>query len=754
MEPWVKSAFLGWHGLLGLVLTCLFAHTLPAQRLDDDLENFPKLPQDSSRVEALCRISDALMRDYSDSAMAFAGQAMAISRKVNYMPGQARARLLQSRAFIGKGDYENAEASLRICQSEFGQAGNVQGMADCELAQAEMSLSRRQWNASLAACHRADSLLQGDSLPSWATAHLRGRLFQELGSLDQAGQYFSEAIRLASNRGDVRGNALGCESLGQVLLSQGRNDSAATQFRAAFDAWKAAGDRNGQSTALIGEGTAVLRAGRPENGFQILRKAHLIASEDGARQRAGLALIRLAESEVKLGQPDSALKRCTEALTLLRQPRDLSLAVDARIGLVQALLIKGDYARGIRNGDTAITLADSFRLWKPLATVNQLLARAYQTQGDYRKALDHFQWASMAKDSLQRQRDRNQSTALQVRLTYEEEFAGKAKIAQARAAAEVAESDARRSKLILYICLVALVLGIPLGGWVVFRANARARKLGQRVREQNDELDRTKEELARVSTRLQESNFDYESVIAERTETLQEAVESLISENEALEEFINHSANDLLGPIARLKGLVSVARNSGQIKDLIQAIDLIDAVSVYMDKVIRKLIASHEVKHGFKNAEQVNLEELILDIIPQLKQIPGVKYPDIRLDDRLKRPVYVDRNMMRVILENLLENACVFRKDVHNDSPKIDVLLQKEDEGILIRIHDEGIGIPNSIRDQIFDLFFRGNERSKGVGLGLHLVQRALRQIGGRVAVESRQGMFTEFTVRFREYEA
>ncbi|HEX2898345.1 MAG TPA: ATP-binding protein, partial [Bacteroidia bacterium] len=94
-----------------------------------------------------------------------------------------------------------------------------------------------------------------------------------------------------------------------------------------------------------------------------------------------------------------------------------------------------------------------------------------------------------------------------------------------------------------------------------------------------------------------------------------------------------------------------------------------------------------------------------------------------------------------------------FRRDPNNDSPKIDVLLQKEDEGILIRIRDEGVGIPNEIRDKIYDLFFRGSERSKGHGLGLYLVQRALREIGGRVAVESKQGMFTEFIVRFKEME-
>jgi signal transduction histidine kinase len=196
-----------------------------------------------------------------------------------------------------------------------------------------------------------------------------------------------------------------------------------------------------------------------------------------------------------------------------------------------------------------------------------------------------------------------------------------------------------------------------------------------------------------------------------------------------------------------------VAKSSGQIKDLVQSIDLIEAVSVYMDKILRKIVVVHELKHGFRDIRPVNLEELLLDIRPQLKEIPGVKFPDIRLEDHLKRPVLVDKNLIRVILENLLENACVFRRDPNNDSPKIDILLQKEDEGILIRIRDEGVGIPNEIRDKIFDLFFRGSERSKGHGLGLYLVQRALREIGGRVAVESKQGIFTEFTVRFKEME-
>lgn len=738
--------------------TCLLiglwtGSSLVAQRLDEDIESLAVLPLDSNRVLALCRISEGLRRDYPDSAMTYATQAMSLSRKLNFLHGQAEARLLQARAFVAKGAYEDADASLKVCESEFGQTQELRGIAACAIVSAEIHIARKTWNQALAECHRADSIAALDSLPWWASEYTRGKLFQELGSLDQAGQYFTSAMRLASSAGDVRGRAMAGEALATVLLSQGKNDSAIVQNHSAYEAWKAAGDRSGQSTALVGEGTANVRAGKPEAGFKLLRRGYQLALEDRSPTRAGLALIRIAEAEVKLGLPDSAQLRCYDALGLLRRRSDPGPALDARIGIVQAALIRGDFARALRHGDTAIAIADSFALYKPLYNVNQLLSKAYQTQGDYRRALDHFMQATVAKDSLQRQKERSLTLAMQVRLADESEFAGAKTVQKAISEAQSATQKLHSTRLLLWIVLGLLAVGLGLGIMLGLRGRREARRMRLALAEKSDALEKSEQELSRVTHRLQNTNIDYDAVVAERTETLQEAVQSLIAENEALEDFINRSSNDLLGPIARIKGLVQISRSSGQIKDLVQAIDMIEAVTSYTDKVLRKLILVHELKNAFLDIKPVNLEEMIMDTLPKLKELPGVKYPDIRLEDRLKRPVMVDGNLMRIIVENLLENACIFRRDANSDSPKIHVLLQKEDEDILISVHDEGIGIPNEIRDKIFNLFFRGSQRSKGQGLGLYLVQRALREIGGRIAVESKAGAFTEFTVRFREME-
>jgi signal transduction histidine kinase len=743
---------LRWLGLLMAMF--LPQGTLPGQRLDDDVKRLAVLPNDSNRVVTLLRISSAMVRDYPDSAMRYASQAMVLSRSLGYLPGEAQARLLQARAFATKGDLSNAEASLEICKSEFGQAGDMRNLAKCALVEAEILLAKKSYNLALAASHRADSMVTMDSARWSGPDHFRGRLFLGIGGLAQANGYFRAALRLASESGDVPGRAEAGEALGDLLLLQGRYDSAAIQYHSAAEAWKAFGNRGGQARALVGQGTAKVRSGKKDIGFQLLRKAYLISLEDRSSYMAGLALIGIAEAEMKLGIPDSAMKRCYTALNLLRLERDPAPALDARIGIIEASVAKSDFGRAYRHGDTAITIAHRIHAFNRLVKINGLLAKASEGLGDYARALQYFRREAIARDSLARQVQLNQALATEVQMTYDTKFVRGRLALRAEEEMKLVSHKLRRTRIWLWGSLVALFLCIGGGLVLLLKSRAQDKRMKQRLLEQADELEQRKEELARVSTHFGESNVDYDAVVAERTETLQYAVESLIAENEALETFIGRSSNDLLDSIARLKGLVMVAKDSGQVKELVQAVDMVEAVAIYTDKILRKIIQINELKNGFREIAPVNLEELILDIRPQLKEIPGVKYPDIRLEDRLMRPVIVDRVLIRVILENLLENACIFRKDPANDSPKVEVLIQMEDDGVMIRVTDEGIGIPHPIREKIFDLFFRGTERSKGQGLGLYLVHRAVREIGGRIAVESKEGFFTEFVVRFREQEA
>jgi signal transduction histidine kinase len=80
------------------------------------------------------------------------------------------------------------------------------------------------------------------------------------------------------------------------------------------------------------------------------------------------------------------------------------------------------------------------------------------------------------------------------------------------------------------------------------------------------------------------------------------------------------------------------------------------------------------------------------------------------------------------------------------------VRVEAEDDGAVLAVRDTGIGMPTERIGELFELFSQGDSsttrRYAGLGIGLTLVQRCVRLLGGEVAVESEPGRGTEFRVR------
>jgi len=94
------------------------------------------------------------------------------------------------------------------------------------------------------------------------------------------------------------------------------------------------------------------------------------------------------------------------------------------------------------------------------------------------------------------------------------------------------------------------------------------------------------------------------------------------------------------------------------------------------------------------------------------------------------------------IWANLIDNAL----DAVPDSGRVDVLAKREHQQVVVRVIDNGTGIPAQIRERIFDPFFTTKPVGQGTGLGLDIVRRLVRHNDGEIAVESQPGR-TEFRV-------
>ncbi len=110
--------------------------------------------------------------------------------------------------------------------------------------------------------------------------------------------------------------------------------------------------------------------------------------------------------------------------------------------------------------------------------------------------------------------------------------------------------------------------------------------------------------------------------------------------------------------------------------------------------------------------------------------------------------MYSDRELVRIVMENLIDNAIKFYNDSERVNSFVEVSVIPEDStSVKVRVVDNGIGISESNPGKLFQMFFRASERSEIGGIGLYIVKTATAKIGGKVGLLTTPEGFTEFYV-------
>ena len=149
--------------------------------------------------------------------------------------------------------------------------------------------------------------------------------------------------------------------------------------------------------------------------------------------------------------------------------------------------------------------------------------------------------------------------------------------------------------------------------------------------------------------------------------------------------------------------------------------------------------------------EPVDMSALTVEVIRMLT--PAAEKRGQRLESSITPGVHMmgDRARLNQILYNLTDNAIKYSPD----GGRIAVVLQKEDEGIVWRVRDNGVGIPEEDQEHIFERFYRVDKaRSRetgGTGLGLSIVKQLVTMHGGEITVHSEPNHGSEFRVVFSQ---
>jgi signal transduction histidine kinase len=99
-------------------------------------------------------------------------------------------------------------------------------------------------------------------------------------------------------------------------------------------------------------------------------------------------------------------------------------------------------------------------------------------------------------------------------------------------------------------------------------------------------------------------------------------------------------------------------------------------------------------------------------------------------------------------LHNLIGNGIKYA-DLSKENSFIQIATQSINSHIILTVSDNGIGIEEQYQPKIFDMYYRGTDRSKGSGLGLFIVREILIKLGGTIEVSSTKGKGTTFKLTF-----
>ena len=217
--------------------------------------------------------------------------------------------------------------------------------------------------------------------------------------------------------------------------------------------------------------------------------------------------------------------------------------------------------------------------------------------------------------------------------------------------------------------------------------------------------------------------------------------------NKELETFIYKASHDLRGPLTSIMGLVNVGRMEIKDENSIMYLNMIESSTKKLDSTLFELVKIMKIKDVQKFSDEINFKKLILAVLNKLEHLYGFSKLKVNLNISVSGSFISSQSLLETTFQNLIENAIKYQNTSQSESFLNIIITEENSKQIKVVLEDNGIGIDKTIQHQIFDMYFRGTERSQGSGLGLYLVRKSIERLNGEIQLSSELNKGTVFTI-------
>lgn len=216
--------------------------------------------------------------------------------------------------------------------------------------------------------------------------------------------------------------------------------------------------------------------------------------------------------------------------------------------------------------------------------------------------------------------------------------------------------------------------------------------------------------------------------------------------NHELDRFVYSISHDLRSPLLSIQGLLAIIFDEEVLSETItNYLKLIDRSILRLDDTIHEILSYSRNSRLDVVSEQFDIVEMVKSAFEDIRySMPDKIHLEIEV---VGEPViYSDKQRLSTLVKNIIGNSVKYKKLGNNDSYVKFSLVNNEEE-ILLKFEDNGIGMSEKTLSKMWDMFYRGTNQSTGTGLGLYICKEIINKLGGKIEVKSELKVGSEISI-------